>query len=149
MKTKYIFRLNLLKKTVKYWWSQSKILLSGIILEPIWGGVNTAIFLTFDSWLKWLNLSVAIFMFTMWPITYKKYFSTIFRIVSGRCIRDIAALKFEIAIDTPMFYKTIRCPICKSEALIHNPFPYPITGKPEAQLIENRCYYCGFKFEVR
>jgi len=149
MKTKYAFRLDLLKKTVKYWWSQSKISLLGIIILPIWGGANLTVFLKFDLWIKWLNFAAAIFVLTMWIITYKKYLSTIFRIISGRCIRDMAALKFEIAVDRPVFYKEVECPICKYKAVIHFPYQNPFTGKPETLQIENRCYYCGFKFEIQ
>lgn len=155
MNSRYDFRLKLLKKTLAYWSRDkfSKVNLLMMIAYVPTAGLNIFFFLSSDKLSKWVNLAAAIFLIITFYMLHRRYLITILRIITGRCVRDIAALKFELAVNNSIKYSDIMCPICNSRMAIHPSLGLFMNlvfmsgdGPARVGLL---CHFCGFEFEMK
>ena len=154
MNSRYAFRLKLLKRTLAYWFHDkpSRTALFLMILYVILIGVNITTFLLSDKSSKWLSLAITIVIIITSYILHRRYLIAMFRIITGRCVRDIAALKFEYAVNNFTKHSDIMCPICNSRMTIHPSLGFMnlvfMSGDGPAQ-VGLLCYFCGFEFELK
>lgn len=152
MNSRYDFRLKLLKKTLTWWNRDSliKINLPMIIGCIIVMSMNILFFLLSDEAIRWFSLGAAIALVITLYIFYRRHLITLFRIITGRCVKDIAALKFEYAVNNSIEPSTIACPICNSRRMTIYPIyeAMDVDGDTHIQagLI---CHFCGFEFETK
>jgi len=138
------FRLQLLRRTLSYWKPENKYLLLSMAATIIAIGSNFYWFLTFDNIYGLINLGAVVFALTVWTWLFRRHLRTIFRIVTGRCIKDIATLQFKLS--TSGYAENSRCPICNSSlypSVIHR----ILRWKPDPEVHHDKlyCTFCGYE----
>jgi len=153
--SKRSFKLDLLKTTLRYWWIKEPIKKSIVILMfisyPLLSILYSVMFLMDDKPFRWVCLGVALLVMPAgFFFTYKKYIRTIYRIVTGRCVKDIATTVFVIANGK---LTSIPCPICTTEILTgHNLYSslqkWINSGASINERQKLQCCFCGYKVEL-